>query len=72
MNRSPRLPRARTRPSPGQLGMFDPALLTRATRRYPEAIRIVPASTGAPLVLLAGGAPRPAAPVVAIAARKAA
>ena len=70
MNRSPRLPRARTRPSPGQLGMFDPALLTRATRRYPEAIRIVPASTGAPLVLLPGGAPR-RAPAVAIVKRAA-
>ena len=58
MTRSPRLPRARTRPTPGQLGMFDAALLT------------VLLPHGRSLSLLQGGrattpAPTPAAPVVA-------
>lgn len=70
MNRSPRLPRAHRRPSPGQLGLFDPTLLTRATRRYPEALRIVPSRTGTPLVVLAGGAIPEPTPIVAL--RKAA
>lgn len=68
MNRSPRLPRHRQ--APGQVTMFDPALLTRATRRYPEALRIVPTRTGTALVVLPGGAQ--AAPTPAAAVRKAA
>lgn len=71
MNRSPRLPRAHRRPSPGQLGLFDPTLLTRATRAYPEALRIVPSRTGTPLVVLAGGSPAPT-PIVAVARKVAA
>lgn len=65
--RAPRLPHHRV--SPGQLAMFDPAFLLRAQRRYPDAVRFAPTTTGRVLSVLSGGTPAPA-PVVAI-ARKA-
>jgi hypothetical protein len=58
--------------APGQIAMFDPALLTRATRRYPEATRRYPTATGTVLSVLDGGAPTPIAPVVVVARRRAA
>lgn len=69
MNRSPRLPRHRM--APGQMTL-DGAML-RAQQWYPEAERFRHTrNRAAVLSVLPGGAPRTAAPVVAIAARKAA
>lgn len=70
MTRTPRLPNAQRRVAPGQMTL-DGAML-RAQRRYPDAIAWRQTSTGRVLSLLSGGAPAPAAPVAAIARRRAA
>lgn len=60
--RSPRLPRHRM--APGQMTL-DGAML-RAQQLYPEAVRFRPTRNGTVLALIPGGAPLPAAPVVAV------
>lgn len=50
--------------APGQMALFDPTAISRAQRRYPEALRFQPTRTGRVLAILPGGT-IPAAPVAA-------